>query len=251
MENREERQGSVSGVAAAAALAASAAFLLLEAGAALGARAGWWEFRAGFTVLKTSAYLGLVSAGVASVALVSSLRGARGRGSIVSATAVALGILAFAIPASYMWTARHVPMIHDITTDTNDPPRFVALLETRKGAPNGAEYGGEEVAGKQRAAYPDIRPVELPIAPDAAFGRALAAARKLGWDIADADVAAGRIEATDVTRWFGFKDDVVVRVSPMPGGGSRIDVRSASRVGKSDIGKNASRIRAFVRAIGP
>jgi uncharacterized protein (DUF1499 family) len=251
MGDTERIQDSVAGIAAATAVSVCFALLLVEAGAALGSRAGWWEFRVGFTMLRTAAYLGLGSAAVASFALVSSLRGQSERGTALSAAAIVLGILAFAIPGSFLWTARHVPMIHDISTDTQDPPRFVALLEARRQAPNGADYGGPEVAAKQLAAYPDIRPVEIELAPAAAFERALATARRLGWAVAAADAGAGRIEATDTTAWFGFKDDVVIRVAPGPGGkGSRVDLRSVSRVGKSDIGKNASRIRTFVRAFG-
>lgn len=249
MDEEGRRQDSIPGIAAATALAVAFVLLLVEAGAALGSRFGWWEFRVGFTMLRSAAWLGLGSAAVAVVSLVSGLRGKSERGSVVAATAIVLGILVFAIPGSFLWTARHVPMIHDLSTDTQDPPVFVALLETRKKAPNGAEYGGPEVAGKQAAAYPDIKPVDLDVAPAAAFDRALATARRLGWEIAAADASAGRIEATDTTPWFGFKDDVVIRISAAGGGGSRIDVRSASRVGKSDIGKNASRIRAFVRAL--
>jgi hypothetical protein len=252
MATEPDAQGSTAGVAAATAIGLSVLMLLLEAGGATGARAGWWDFRVGFTVLRTAAWVGVASTAVAAAALVSSIRGQRGKEGIVSATALVLGILAFAIPGSFLWTAKHVPMIHDITTDTQAPPRFVALLEIRKNAPNGAEYGGPDVAEKQRTAYPDIRPVERPdLPPAAAFGLALDAAKSLGWEIADAVPSAGRIEATDTTRWFGFKDDVVIRVAPgADGRGSRIDLRSASRVGKSDIGKNAARIRAFIRALG-
>jgi uncharacterized protein (DUF1499 family) len=88
----------------------------------------------------------------------------------------------------------------------------------------------------------------LPAAPDRVFDRALSVARKLGWVVVAAVPAEGRIEATDTTRWFGFKDDVVVRVAPAAGG-SRVDVRSVSRVGRSDLGTNARRIRAFLREL--
>jgi uncharacterized protein (DUF1499 family) len=125
----------------------------------------------------------------------------------------------------------------------------VAVLAQRAGAANPAEYGGADVAAQQRTAYPDIRPVTLSDPPARAFERALAAARGEGWEIVAAVPAEGRIEATDTTRWFGFKDDVVVRVKP-EGSGSRVDVRSLSRVGKSDVGKNASRIREYLRALG-
>jgi uncharacterized protein (DUF1499 family) len=141
--------------------------------------------------------------------------------------------------------AKRVPPIHDITTDTDRPPEFVAVLPRRADAPNGVEYEGAEIARQQREAYPDIGPLRLPLAPGEAFARALAAARASGWEIVGADSAAGRIEATATTAWFGFKDDVVVRIAPEEGG-SRVDVRSVSRVGKSDVGANAERIRKYL-----
>ena len=85
--------------------------------------------------------------------------------------------------------------------------------------------------------------------PADAFKRALQAARDMGWEIVAADAAAGRIEATDTTFWFGFKDDVVIRVEA-DGAGSRVDLRSVSRVGVGDVGANAARIRAYLRTLG-
>jgi uncharacterized protein (DUF1499 family) len=84
----------------------------------------------------------------------------------------------------------------------------------------------------------------LPVPPGAAFHVALAAARDMGWTIVASDSASGRIEATATTTWFGFKDDVVVRIGPDPKG-SRVDVRSESRVGGSDVGTNAARIKKY------
>ena len=146
------------------------------------------------------------------------------------------------------WKASRVPAIHDITTDTIQPPPFLAILPLRAGAVNPVEYGGADVAAKQKQAYPDIVPLTLAIPPDRAFDRALAAARGMGWEMVASDPAGGRIEATDTTFWFGFKDDVVVRVTPQPNG-SRVDVRSLSRVGVGDIGANAARIRAYLAAV--
>jgi uncharacterized protein (DUF1499 family) len=139
-------------------------------------------------------------------------------------------------------------MIHDITTDTETPPVFVAILPLRAGTPNTAEYGGPEVAAQQRTGYPDLKPLTLTIPPAQAFPHALAVAREMGWEIAANEPAEGRIEATDATFWFGFKDDVVVRITPA-GSGSRIDVRSVSRVGRSDVGKNAERITEYLERI--
>jgi uncharacterized protein (DUF1499 family) len=144
--------------------------------------------------------------------------------------------------------AKKAPPIHDISTDIENPPRFAAILPLRADAPNAVEYEGEAIAKQQRKAYPDIRPLNLTKPPDAAFQHAVTTARELGWEIVAAVPDEGRIEATDTTNWFGFKDDIVVRVAPIAGG-SRIDVRSASRLGKSDLGKNAERVRAYLRRL--
>jgi uncharacterized protein (DUF1499 family) len=85
----------------------------------------------------------------------------------------------------------------------------------------------------------------LNVSPVLAFDRALGAARAMGWRIVDANPGQGRIEATDTTFWFGFQDDVVIRVAPTETG-SRVDVRSLSRAGRSDVGTNAKRVRAFL-----
>jgi uncharacterized protein (DUF1499 family) len=141
-----------------------------------------------------------------------------------------------------------VPVIHDITTDTENPPQWVALQPARAASENGTAYGGVAVASQQKRAYRDLAPLILALPPDRAFARAEAAARARGWRIVAAVPAEGRLEASDTTLWFGFTDDIVVRVRPAPQG-SRIDVRSASRVGRSDLGVNARRVRSFLSAI--
>jgi hypothetical protein len=153
------------------------------------------------------------------------------------------------VPWYALQQARALPPIHDITTDTGRPPQFVAILPLRAGAPNPAAYGGADVARAQVGAYPDLRTRRMDATRADAFNRALQVARDLGWEIVAADAAAGRIEATDTTFWFGFKDDVVVRVEA-DGAGSRIDVRSVSRVGVGDVGANARRIRAYLQKLG-
>ncbi|HUF35173.1 MAG TPA: DUF1499 domain-containing protein [Gemmatimonadales bacterium] len=220
----------------------SAIAVLLLAAAGPGTRLGLWDFRTGFLLLRLGAYLGLGGAGLGLVGLLWRPAGSRLWPPLV---AIGLGAVAALVPWTWMQQARRVPPIHDITTDTERPPEFVAVLPLRSGAPNSAEYGGEEVAAQQRAAYPDVVPLRLDRAPAEAYARALAAARESGWEIVAADSAAGRIEATATTGWFGFKDDVVIRVTP-EGTGSRIDARSVSRVGGSDVGANAKRIRDFL-----
>lgn len=210
----------------------------------LGSRWGWWHFRTGFSILKWGAYAALAAVALTMVSALMRRDAGRRRALMVAAvlSAIALGVVA--VPWQARRTARAVPPIHDITTDTDNPPAFVALRD-RPNARNPVEYGGAEIAAQQRAAYPDIVPVVLPVAPSEAVARAATAARDLGWAIAAVDTAAGRVEATDRTRWFGFYDDVVIRVTPADGG-SRVDVRSLSRVGGSDVGANAARIRRFV-----
>jgi uncharacterized protein (DUF1499 family) len=160
---------------------------------------------------------------------------------------IVIGCVAIGFSAVSWRVAGNVPMIHDITTDPGDPPAFAALLPEREESWNGAEYGGPGIAEQQQKGYPDIVPIESALPAGEAFDRALAVARGMGWKVASADAARGRIEATDTTRWLRFKDDVVIRVRPGEGGASRVDVRSASRLGLSDLGKNAQRIREFSR----
>jgi len=162
--------------------------------------------------------------------------------------AIVLGVVAFVPPMLFKHKAGSVPAIHDITTDTANPPAFQALLAARADAPNPAEYGGAEVAAKQHAAYPDIQPLQFDAPPAKVFPAALETARAMGWDIAAQVPDEGRIEATATTFWFGFKDDVVIRLQPAADG-TRVDVRSESRVGGSDVGANAARIRAYSRKL--
>ncbi len=226
------------------ALAVLSALVLALAGP--GYRLGLWELPTGFSILKWAAYGGLGAAAVSILGGILARPGGPRRGLAFALLGLVLGLAVTAVPWNYRQTALSVPPIHDITTDTENPPRFEAVLPLRAKASNPAEYGGAAIAVQQLRAYPDIRPATLMLSPDQAFARALAVAREMDWTIIDTAKAEGRIEATDETFWFGFKDDVVIRITPAAGTGSRVDVRSASRVGRSDLGKNAQRIRAFL-----
>lgn len=221
-----------------------AAILLLIAGP--GTRMGWWDFRAGFSLMKYATFIGIGAAALALIGLLVPRVRRGGAGLLV--VALVLGLVVAYVPWQGMRTARSVPPIHDISTDTQQPPAFVEVLALRADASNPSVYPGDEVAAQQRIAYPDLQPLRLDVGADAAFDRALAAAESMGWEIVAADKASGRIEATDTTFWFGFKDDVVVRVQG-DAGSSVIDVRSVSRVGQSDVGKNAQRIRSYLAEI--
>lgn len=165
----------------------------------------------------------------------SSGRGGRG----LAWLGVALGGAAFALLATLIVRALPYPPIHDISTDLQDPPAFVA------GPAKGEPPASEDTARKQRAAYPDLVTIDLDVPPDQAMARAERAARTLGWTIVAQDPSAGELEATDTSTIFHFVDDVVVRVRPGPSGGAAVDVRSRSRVGQGDLGANARRIGAF------
>jgi uncharacterized protein (DUF1499 family) len=197
--------------------------------------------------MRWAAYLGVVATVVGTIAVVLAHRRHVRRPLVIGAAGLALGLMALAIPLQWLRTAGSVPAIHDITTDTADPPTFERVVALRAGAPNTLDYDAR-VGEQQRAAYPDVTPLTLALAPDTAFERALAAARDAGWEIVDADREARRIEATDTTFWFGFKDDVVIRLTPA-GDGTRVDVRSVSRVGRSDVGTNAKRVREYLASL--
>ena len=216
--------------------------------AGLGSRWGWWDFRTGFSVMKWGGFGGLAAAAVLLVGSILVRPGRSRRGFMLGLAGLVISFVVVGVLLQWLWTAKHVPPIHDITTDTENPPAFVAVLPLRAGAANPAEYGGPEIAGQQRKGYPNLGPAILDVPPDQAFRRALEAARAMGWEIIASNPADGRIEATDTTFWFGFKDDVVVRITPAERG-SRIDVRSVSRVGRSDVGTNAKRIQKYLEKV--
>lgn len=225
--------------------AALAVFVLLAAVVSgLGHRWGWWHFRTGFQILRYSVYAAIVLVPIAIIALVRTRPGTGRRGLTASLIALLIPFVLIGNSLKLRQKARSVPPIHDITTDTNNPPPFVKIAPLRADASNPVEYAGEETAAQQKAAYPDIQPLRVDLPPAAAFERALSTAENMGWTIVDADETEGRIEATAQTFWYGFTDDVVIRVKPNDSG-SVIDVRSKSRVGRSDVGANADRIRAY------
>ena len=227
---------------------ALAAFAMLIASGP-GTRLGLWPWETGIALMKWAAYAGLAAAAAAFV-LVLLLAVPRWRKRAwVPIVAALLGLAAATPPVLMLQQAKAAPLIHDITTDPFDPPAFVTLLAERNKAPNGAAYAGPALAAQQQKGYPDIKSLLVNAPARDTMQKAIDAARAQGWEIASMDAASGRIEATATTRWFGFKDDIVVRIRPEASGGSRVDVRSMSRVGQSDIGANAKRIREFLKAL--
>ena len=230
-------------IARLALLLSVVALLLLLIGGP-GYRMGLWGL--GFGLLDAMRYALFVGAAGAILAVIFLLVPKIRAGQTVPlVAALVIGICVVAVPTYVRDTARSVPRIHDVSTDTNDPPAFVDVLPLREDAPNPPEHPGEEVATQQREAYPEIRTLETRLDPEALAELAVDTAREQGWEIISAITEDGRIEATDTTLWYGFKDDIVIRVRAIDDG-SVLDIRSKSRIGASDLGKNAARIRDFL-----
>jgi uncharacterized protein (DUF1499 family) len=177
--------------------------------------------------------------------------GLRGTGHAVLALAIGTGILAY--PAYLATRAYRLPVINDVTTDPIDPPRFEAIARLRSRESNPIAYAGLRAAELQRAAYPDIEPLLVNVTPQQAYDTALAVIARRKWRVVDArPPQAGRrdglVEAVARTAIMGFRDDIVIRVRPAREG-ARVDIRSASRYGRSDLGANASRVRALIEDI--
>lgn len=162
--------------------------------------------------------------------------------------ALLLSAIAIAMPLSMMNKGKSVPPIHDISTDLINPPKFVAIAPLRADAPNPVEYAGAEAAKQQRDAYPDLKTLSYTQSKSELVKATEQAINNLGWDLVNSDADKGIVEATDSTMWFGFKDDVVVRVTDN-GSERLLDIRSKSRVGGSDLGKNAERIHNFINEL--
>ena len=162
--------------------------------------------------------------------------------------ALLLSTIAIAIPLSMLNKGKSVPPIHDISTDLVNPPEFVAIAPLRADAPNPVEYAGVEVATQQRAAYPELQTLNYTQSKSELVEATKQAIDHLGWQLVNIDADQGIIEATDRTMWFGFKDDVIVRITDN-GSKRLVDIRSKSRVGGSDLGKNAERIHGFIEEL--
>lgn len=236
--------------AAIGALVLALLAAVVAAFAGLGARWDLWHFSTGFQMLRWAAYGAMGALVVAAIAIYLTRPGSGRRGLPLAVVALLLAAAVAYVPWNWRSTARSVPPIHDITTDLENPPEFVAVVPLRADARNPVEYGGPEVAAHQRRAYPDIRPLVLDLPMDQAFERALDAAHEMGWEIVDVSPGDGRIEATDRTFWFGFRDDVVIRLTAL-NDRTVVDVRSLSRVGGGDAGTNARRVREYLETVQP
>jgi len=222
-------------------------WLVLALAAVLGFRASLLPWRPAI-MLVAVALGGLVLTGFVSLLVLFALvRTGRRGGAIPCLLSAALALPALIGVLLVGIQGAKVPPIHDITTDPGTPPLFRAAQALRQVGDNPLDYPGGTTAGQQRQAYPDIVPLDVSLPPDAAYRKSVTVVARLGWRIVGQDREQGVIEAVDRTLIFGFTDDIVIRIEAF-GSGSRIDLRSASRAGGSDLGVNAGRIRSFVAA---
>lgn len=227
-----------------------AALLLLGSG--YGYQWGWWGLGTAFTwLLPGSAVTGLISFSLAVVFGFAKLNKPETQGLGVSFVGLILSLAVMVTIGYWFNEAQKYPPIHDISTDIENPPSFHAIVPLRAGAPNDTTYGDREKAALQQQHYPDVKTLYLNMEYDAAYDRALDAANEMPWEqIVTTDRKKGLIEAVDKLPWFGFKDDIVIRLdTSMTTGGYKLDVRSVSRIGKGDIGVNAHRIRDYLEKV--
>ncbi len=220
--------------------------------AALGTKFGWWDWKLGF--VKLAAIYGpkllLLTTGIALIALLLSLFAKPRRGIITSLLCLAVPIAGIAYGKSVRGRAKSLPFIHEISTDTQNPPAFSeAIIKLRTNCSNRLNEYDANVIKAQKQGYPDIQTLKSNMPPKEMFDKTQSVIRSLGWDIVSEDKASGHIEARTKSFWFGFPDDVAVRILPSENG-SKIDIRSLSCHGKSDIGANAARIRMLSRKLG-
>lgn len=246
-------------------------FALLLSSAATGLAAGLgtrfhaWNYHFGLWVIfPWCVYTGLAALVAGLAWFVSAVLSGRGAGARFALTGIAGSLAVLWVPLHDLYVTkieRSIPPIHDISTDTEHPPEFVTLLNQRVGATNPPDYDGQKpvsfdgrtytTATLQKLYYADIKPYpQLGTTAAKLFHRAVAAVSAMGWNVVAIapDPSGGRIEATDTTWLFGLTDDIVIRVKPA-GIGARVDIRSKSREGVRDFGRNARRIRAYLKKL--
>lgn len=205
-------------------------------------------------LIKVSAAVASISLLIGAVALIDIWRrGRSGLAGTLIGMAVALALLAW--PVAFLPAFTSLPPINDVSTDLEAPPRFVALAKSRSSDGNGPEFPKERFARLQAAAYPDLKPLLVNRSSEEAFQLALDAVKRLKFQLVAEQPPElrpvprpGWIEAVDRTLVFGFYDDVVIRIDG-DRQRARIDVRSASRYGRHDLGGNAERTRRILREL--
>ena len=205
---------------------------------------GLWGLGTGFTLLRYGAYAAIGLA-IIQTTFFFFMKDSGFSAKAMILTGFLLTLLISATAIYWQYRAQSVPPIHDITTDIQSPPEFVAMTRLRADAPNPPEYAGEETAQQQREAYPNIQPLVVDEPVQEVIDEIVVLISTREWELVSINRKDGRVEATEKLAWFGFKDDVVFRVTETDEG-TRVDMRSKSRIGRSDVGVNADRISQFL-----
>ena len=218
---------------------------------ALGTKFGLWAFTGGFMLLAAGAVLATLASFLGVIAYIVALRKQLLAERPTLLIGIFLGVVVLAILGTQYSAVSSVPPIHNISTDTENPPQFDKIVAIRSAAQaNPLAYDAAALAPQQTAAYPWVKPLTLMAPVDEVVDRAEAVMRDMGLEIVSSNKTTGLVEATATTFWFGFKDDVAVRVQPAADGGTQVDLRSVSRVGQSDLGANAARIGEILKGLG-
>ncbi len=222
--------------------------------ASFGSGFGFWEFPTGFAGLRYSFFLAVAVIVLAIIFIIWDKFKNNKPSWVLRILALAIALLYVGYMLKLVGTAQSLPAIHDISTDLADPPAFQTLTlrtDNLDNIPNDDDMEGlsplQRWTRLHQEAYPTIRSVRIDMKVADVIIKAERLAKDRGWDIASSIPEQGRLEATETTSIFRFKDDVVLRVRPTQNGASSIiDMRSVSRVGQSDLGANAQRVESFL-----
>ena len=208
----------------------------------VGFRMEWWGYGSSVKILRVAAFVGVTATMLSVIGIYRAWPGRNRRGLVISILALLIVGPTLVLPLYWGYAKSKLPPIQDISTDLENPPEFWD-------APTSRLYPGPKVARQQRTAYPDIQPVIFSSPMEQVFPQALTLVEKRGWKLVTAEPEEGRIEATVTTFWYGFKDDVIIRLTGVDTG-TKVDMRSTSRFGSGgDGGTNANRIRSFLAAL--
>ncbi len=211
--------------------------------AVIGYRLSLFPFPTSFQILTYTVYLSLV------VFFLSLVMSFVKRSEPVLAKSAGIAAMIALLPliglGSQLFSARSVPEIHNISTDTVNPPAFDKVVALRSEYNNPLEYDVTKLAEIQSKAYPNVKTLMTDLSVAEAHAKAETVVKSMGLELVNSDAEAGIIEATETTTIWGFKDDIVVRIAEK-GGETAVDLRSVSRIGRSDLGANAKRIEKFL-----
>jgi hypothetical protein len=255
-------------VAAILSLACFVAGAAIALTASYGAQFAWWDYPTGLKILVPGAALGVIGAAAGGLWLIRALRGNDSAGWKFGAIGLAGCLVLAGIPLNQLRLYLISPPIHEISTDPEYPPPFVALLPLRGHATNSPDYDGMKLityggrrthsAAAQKKAYSDIKPYVALLNPQQKvdvfpakilFWRAFERAKDQGWNVVSFDENEGTLEATHTSFWFGLVQDIAIRVRPAGKIGARLDIRAKSREGDSDMGETAALVRSYIAAL--